>query len=112
MAFSPDGTKIVTGSMHTAIWDVASGQEIYRLTHDGSVSAVAFSPDGTKLLTGSSDKTARIWDVTSGQEVHKLPHDGSVFAVAFSPDGTKVLTAAMTTQPESGMLPPARRFMS
>ena len=60
------------------IWDVVSGQEIYKLPHDGSVHAVAFSPDGNRILTGSSDHTAHIWDVVSGQEIYKLTHDGSM----------------------------------
>ena len=96
VAFSPDGTKVLTGSSgNTArIWDVTSGQEVHKLTHEGWVLAVDFSPDGTKVLTGSDDSTARIWDVTNGQEVHKLTHEGSVLAVAFSPDGTKVLTGS------------------
>ena len=96
VAFSPDGTKVLTGSSdYTArIWDASNGQEVHKLNHDGMVYAVAFSPDGTKVLTGSSDNTARIWDVTNGQELHKLNHDGTVYAVAFSPDGTKVLTGS------------------
>ena len=96
VAFSPDGTKVLTGSndMTARIWDASSGQELHKLTHDDSVYSVAFSPDGTKVLTGSNDSTARIWDASSGQELHKLPHEDSVYAVAFSPDGTKVLTGS------------------
>jgi len=66
VAFSPDGTKVLTGSEdRTArIWDVSTGLEVHKLTHEDLVHAVAFSPDGTKVLTGSSDKTAWIWPVS------------------------------------------------
>ena len=76
------------------IWDVQSGQELHKLSHEGEVRSVAFSRDGQKVATASYDKTARIWDVQSGQELHKLPHEGEVSSVAFSPDGQKVATAS------------------
>jgi len=66
VAFSPDGTKVLTGSFDKTarIWDVTTGLEVHKLNHDGTVYAVAFSPDGTKVLTGSFDKTAWIWPVS------------------------------------------------
>jgi len=66
VAFSPDGTKVLTGSSDSTarIWDVATGLEVHKLNHEGMVWAVAFSPDGTKVLTGSLDKTAWIWPVS------------------------------------------------
>ena len=96
VAFSPDGTKVLTGGGDSSarLWDISSGQEILRLAHNSSVNAVAFSPDGTKALTGGDDDTARLWDASSGQEFHKLVHNGSVNAVAFSPNGTRVMTGS------------------
>ena len=66
VAFSPDGTKVLTGSSDKTarIWDVATGLEVHKLTHNGPVNAVAFSPNGTEVLTGSDDKTAWIWPVS------------------------------------------------
>ncbi len=93
--FSPDGSKVLTGSDEKAcIWDVSSGEKLHELPHDGPVRAVAFSYDGSKVLTGSDDGTACIWDVSSGEKLHELPHDDGVLAVDFSPDGSKVLTCS------------------
>jgi WD40 repeat protein len=91
VAFSPDGRYAVTGSSdQTArVFDVTSGKEVSRLTHQGRVHAVAFSPDGRRVATGSSDQTARVFEAASGTEVARFIHqdqDG-VGWVSFSPDG-------------------------
>jgi hypothetical protein len=98
VAFSPDGTRVLTGSWdNTArLWDAATGTAVATLAgHTGFVAAVAFSPDGTRVLTGSEDNTARLWDAATGTAVATLAgHTASVRAVAFSPDGTRVLTGS------------------
>ena len=72
VAFSPDGSKVLTGSDdNTAkLWDVSTGTVIRTFTgHTDYVISVAFSPDGSKVLTGSSDDTAKLWDVSTGTEI-------------------------------------------
>jgi WD40 repeat protein len=66
VAFSPDGTLVLTGSEDSTakLWDAETGQEIRTFRgHTRGVSSVAFSPDGTRVLTGSEDRTARIWQL-------------------------------------------------
>ena len=73
VAFSPDGTRVLTGSgdIMARLWDAASGKVVASLAgHTDSVTAVAFSPDGTRVLTGSQDNTARLWPVF--KHVHDL----------------------------------------
>jgi WD40 repeat protein len=76
VAFSPDGTRVVTGSFdHTAdLWDVASGRELHELIgHTDNVTSVAFSADGRWVLTGSNDSTARLWGTESGKTLWTTP---------------------------------------
>ena len=96
LAFSPDGTRIVTASWdQTAkLWDAASGKLIAAFAHQGAVNKAAFSPDGTRILTASADKTAKLWDAASGKIISSFSHEGTVNAAAFSPDGARILTAS------------------
>ena len=64
-AYSPDGSKIVTGYWdNTAkVWDASSKKLLNTLkSHTSLVFSPTFSPDGSKILTASGDKTAKIWD--------------------------------------------------
>ena len=61
IAFSPDGSKIVSGShdMTIQIWDVSTGVEMLPplQDHDDGIISITFSPDGSKIVSGSGDKT-------------------------------------------------------
>ncbi|KAF5362586.1 hypothetical protein D9757_013319 [Collybiopsis confluens] len=100
VAFSADGTKIVSGSVDRTvrIWDAMTGAPLGQSLqgHGHWVQSVAFSPDGTRIVSGSVDKTLRIWDATTvvqlGQTIKG--HDHSVESVGFSPDGTKIVSGS------------------
>ncbi|KAF8737673.1 hypothetical protein AX14_012546 [Amanita brunnescens Koide BX004] len=100
VAFSPDGSKTISGSEDKTIrvWDASTGVEILPPLrgHDGWVRCVAFSPDGSKIVPGSYDKTLRVWDASTGIEM--LPplrgHDDLIHYVAFSPDGSKIISGS------------------
>ena len=67
VAFSPDGTRIVSGGGDDSplrLWDAKTGQPIGEPLrgHEGGVSSVAFSPDGTRIVSGGDDSTLRLWD--------------------------------------------------
>ena len=100
VAFSPDGSKIVSGSEDKTIrvWDVSTGIEVLPPLrgHDGTILSVAWSPDGSKIISGSADKIIRIWDASTGTETLPLlrGHDGMVQCVAFSPDGSKIISGS------------------
>ncbi|KAF5371914.1 hypothetical protein D9757_011496 [Collybiopsis confluens] len=103
VAFSPHGTRIVSGSWDgtVRIWDATTGIQVGESLqgHDDAVSSVAFSPDGTRIVSGSRDNTVRIWDATTGIQVGESlqGHDDAVSSVAFSPDGTRIVSGSDDT---------------
>jgi WD40 repeat protein len=101
VAFSPDGTRIVTGSNDGSakVWDADAYQELQTLNgHRADVRSVAFSPDGTRIVTGSNDGTAKVWDADTYRELRTLMgHRKQVTGVAFSADGSRLVTASEDT---------------
>jgi WD40 repeat protein len=73
VAFSPDGTRVTSGSRDKTIriWDARTGQAITVAFggHTDSITSVAFSPDGTRIASGSRDKTIRTWDAQTGRVI-------------------------------------------
>jgi WD40 repeat protein len=69
VAFSPDGTKIVSGShdMTIKVWDFDKLELLSEKTdaHSLPIMSVAFSPDGPKIVSGSCDGTIKVWDVVN-----------------------------------------------
>ena len=103
-AFSPDGTKIISGSRgdqnNLILWDITDQNNITHkplVGHPDLVKAVAFSPDGTKIISGSrgDQNNLILWDITDQNNITHKPlvgHPGAIQAVAFSPDGTKIIS--------------------
>src|SRR2546421_6944222 len=68
VAFSHDGTRVVSGSDDETvkIWDASSGACLKTLeAHSTCISSIAFSHDDTRVVSGSVDKTVKIWDAGS-----------------------------------------------
>ncbi len=91
LAFSPDGTKLATGSARgntVKLWDVAGGSELRSLSVS-NLESLAFSPDGATLLSasGTGDDTVKLWDAASGNLRGALKSDSAFGKVIFSPDG-------------------------
>ncbi len=69
VAFSPDGSEMVSGGADGVgrLWFTQSGvEEDQFLGHRSDVRAVAWSPDGERVVTASSDGTARVWATRRG----------------------------------------------
>ncbi|MBN1201842.1 MAG: twin-arginine translocation signal domain-containing protein [Anaerolineae bacterium] len=93
VAFSPDGTRLASGSFDRTIklWSLPDGGLLTTLEGiEGTVNSVAFSPDGTQLASGISNGEIRLWSVPDGRLLTTLKDRGPVNSVAFSPDGTQL----------------------
>jgi WD40 repeat protein/DNA-binding SARP family transcriptional activator len=113
-AWSPDGTRIATGSWDgtTKIWDACTGEELLTIAsfpleewdmYLDWIYDVAWSPDSTRIITasgdftksGSLDNVARVWDAATGEELLVLAgHEDALSSAMWSPDGTRILTSS------------------
>ncbi|WP_461783327.1 c-type cytochrome domain-containing protein [Prosthecobacter sp.] len=97
LSFSPDGTKLVSGSFREVkIWKLEMGKIdasaaklvstparadlIQKITTAGKVAVLssAVSADGKQVVTGCADGSVRVWDTTTAKQVIELR--GSVAA--------------------------------
>jgi WD40 repeat protein len=91
LAFSPDGSTLVSGSNDKTIkWlDASSGRIIRTLSGNTAyVSDLAFTPDGLVLVSGSQDGTVKFWDSATGDLLYTLNFAQPVQTLAISPDGS------------------------
>ncbi len=97
VSFSPDGSRIVTGSVDgtAKVWDARTGSALLDLKgHTGAVTSASFSPDGTRIVTGSDGRDGEGLgraDRHSSART-KRAHETVCLSVAFSPDGTRIVT--------------------
>ena len=98
VAFSPDGTRLASGSTDTTVrlWDTTGDRDWMTLQkHTGPTNVLAFSPDGKMLASGSPDKTVQLWDTTTGEPLATLTgHINGITALAFSPDGQTLVSGS------------------
>jgi len=101
VAFSPDGSRILSGSYDGTVklWNVQTGtlEETFQ-GHTDAVMSVAFSADG-KVLSGSADNTLRQWDTNTGKEMDVFPMNksnnsndiGLLYSMAFSAENNRAI---------------------
>jgi serine/threonine protein kinase/WD40 repeat protein len=101
VAFSPDGQFALSGNTGMAqphgplstgpefavkLWNVASGQCLWSITHEVPVAGVCISGDGRRALTATSAGELSLLEFPSGKEVRRWNPGTGAHAVAVSHD--------------------------
>jgi WD40 repeat protein/tetratricopeptide (TPR) repeat protein len=100
VAFSPDGRWVLTGGTDRSarLWEAATGREVRRLPHKGTVNDVAFSPDGGTVLV-SGDGVLRFHAADTGQPIGEPLYQRSYWCGGrFGPDGRSLLVFSAGSQ--------------
>ena len=95
VAFSPDGSTIVSGyaSADILVWDVKTGKRKQTLsTEQEWISSVAFSPDGKIIASGGACVEGMcpgitLLDTQTGERLKSFGGAYTTLSVCFSPDG-------------------------
>ena len=102
VAFSPDSSTLVSGSMDNTVclWDVSTGN--YKTTliaHADDVASVAYSPNGTTFASYSKDGTIILWDAEKFERRTTITGHISGFSqIAFSPNGKTIVSGSRDTK--------------
>jgi len=94
LAFSLDGTSLVSGSDDTTVrlWDIQTGGVIRTFHgHTEWVFSVSLSPDQITIASGSDDETIRLWNTQTGECCCIIRYDDKVHSVSFSPTNPQLL---------------------
>lgn len=105
LAWSPDGSQIVSGGGNAAKTDADNSAQVWNplngarsstfALHKDGVGSLAWSPDSKRIVSGSFENVF-IWDATNGamlaHQEDKAGNPLSNVAVSWSPDGKTIIT--------------------
>lgn len=98
LAWSPDGSRIASGSddKTVQVWDAGSGRLLCTYHgHSIQVNEVAWSSDGSRIASASLDGTIQVWDASSERLLLTYRgHTGMVYTLAWSPDGSRIASGS------------------
>jgi WD40 repeat protein len=110
LAFSPDGSRIATGSFlrgdqRVMVWDAETGHRLMSIDGPRGIGEVNYSPDGSLLAANGrgAGNTVRIWNARTGERVRDLgPNPADCLCLAFSRDGRLLASGDYPAFPTAG----------
>ncbi len=96
MAFSPDGSRLVTGSMDQTVNVYNVSKRVLERTfreHRATIGGIAFHPDGDRIATAAGDNQLLLWSLSTGRVLGEFRgHLTDVSALASTPDGSRLVS--------------------
>lgn len=116
MAWSPDGTKVVTAGrdQRVVIWNANTWTRLAVLSgHEDYVRKVAYSPNGKIIASSSSDRTVRLWDAATFLPIATIPDQSAVGSpITFTADGKYLITSGIDDALQVRTLTPPQGALS
>jgi WD40 repeat protein/serine/threonine protein kinase len=87
----PDGRRVLASlSGSTAVWDLATNQQLKQAPGFGA--SIAVSADGRRALIGGGN-SLRLWNLDTDDELIRVAHEKEVLHVAFSADDSQAVSS-------------------
>lgn len=96
VVFAPGGERAVTAGADDllTLWDLSTGQAVWKSQRVDHVTDLAFSPDGSTLAAGGRSGVG-LFDPATGARTRMMWHS-LVSTVRYSPDGRSIVASAST----------------
>lgn len=92
LAWSPDSTRIVTGSDTVQVWNAMTGKLLLTYQNAPQTETVVWSPDGTRIAAGGPH--VEIFDARTGKTIYTFTRNpNNVRTLAWSPNGRYIASA-------------------
>ncbi len=97
LALTPDGTRILLGSVDGKLRQVLVSNGTVERTLEGHTDAItdlSISANGQQFASVGRDKALRIWNAVDGSLLHKVDHATAVLSVTHSPNSQRIATCS------------------
>jgi WD40 repeat protein len=95
LAYTPDGTRLVSGGEDKMIYVRAlkGGTPRKLAGHGGPVTGLALTADGRFVVSSSKDRSVRVWSVAAGASIKTFDLEDQPTGVALVPKGKQIFTS-------------------